>query len=862
MQNKERYNFASAEKKWREKWIEAKAFASNLSDTKTEKFYQLEMLPYPSGKIHMGHVRNYTLGDVRARVKRAQGYNVFHAMGWDAFGLPAENAAIERKVHPKSWTYENIAEMRKQLQAMGFSYDWDCEIATCDADYSHAEQRIFLAFLEHDLVYRKESWVNWDPIENTVLANEQVIDGCGWRSGAPVEKKKLPQWYMRISDQAEELLAGIKDLPNWPDKVKTMQENWIGKSQGAHVYFELENAVGDIADIDVFTTRPDTLFGASFCALSPLHPLSDILKNDNAKMQKFIEECNALGSAEASIEKAEKLGFDTGLKVKHPFIEGKLLPLYIANFVIMDYGSGALFGCPAHDARDFEFAKKYALDILPVVSPDGKNSPELEEAYTGDGIIINSDFLNGLDIEEAKKKSAETLQKQNRGKAATTYRLRDWGISRQRYWGCPIPLIHCDDCGMQPVPEKDLPVLLPEDVNFDDARNPLERHPTWKHTTCPKCNKDALRETDTLDTFIQSSWYFIRYLDPHNKEQPFDPKLVSHFLPVDQYIGGIEHAVLHLLYSRYFMRALVKCGFLPDEKKLHEPFAGLFTQGMVCHETYKNDKGEWLEPEQVRRTGNEAVLRDGGGVVKIGASIKMSKSKKNTVDPAHIISAYGADTARLFMMSNTPPERDLQWTESGVEGAWRYLNRLWRLVCVVKDDAKLQFDAKQVAKETPAYELLSATHQAIDNTTKDYDSFHYNRAVARIHELTNAIESFEAASDNDKALKLFSMRQLLLLLSPIAPHFAEEAWECLGSTKMICLEAWTKADTQYLGSSSITLAVQVNGKLRTTLESKDGDDGDELKQRALADENVIKAMEGKTPKKIILVPNKIINIVV
>lgn len=840
----------------------------------------LEMLPYPSGKIHMGHVRNYTLGDVMARLKRAQGRAVFHPMGWDAFGLPAENAAMQNKIHPRQWTERNIKDMRKQLQSMGFSYDWDCEVSTCDHDYSLAEQRIFLAFLQKDLVYRKETWVNWDSVENTVLANEQVIDGRGWRSGAPVEKKKLHQWYARMTNYSQDLLDAISKLSGWPDKVRLMQENWIGRSYGANINFELNQPLCDakgnkITHIQVFTTRQDTIFGASFCAISPQHPISDILAAKDRACKAFIEECNRSGTSESAIEKAEKRGYkcqlqEHQLQVRHPFIKGKLLPLYIANFVIMDYGSGALFGCPAHDARDLEFARKYGLEVIPVVSPDGSDDIKItDEAYVGDGKIINSDFLNGLGVDVAKQKASEALEKNNCGESTITFRLRDWGISRQRYWGCPIPIIHCENCGSIPVADKDLPILLPEDVDFDDPRNPLERHPTWKHTTCPQCHKPALRETDTLDTFFQSSWYFIRYLDRQNKEVPFDKEVAANFMPVDQYIGGVEHAVLHLLYARFFMRALVECQLLPPNSgssvDLREPFARLFTQGMVCHETYQDEHGHWLEPAQVIRNSKGATLADSGVAVEIGASVKMSKSKKNTIDPAKIIAAYGADTARLFMMSNTPPERDLQWTEAGVEGAWRYLNRLWRLACEIAEQGIIRATKRDY---TPAAEaLLLEVNQAITGVTNDFETFHYNRAVARIHALTNSLEGFVVKSSdsdtetNNEFVRFFGMRILLQLIAPITPHFAEEAWEQLGIAGMVCQQGWPQIDLSAPVQSETTLALQVNGKLRGTLSIAKDYDSEKLKELALRQENVIKAIGDKPIRKVILVPNKVINIV-
>ncbi|MEP2815745.1 MAG: leucine--tRNA ligase, partial [Alphaproteobacteria bacterium] len=669
-----RYNVKENEQKWQAAWDDKGCFQVR-EDNDRPKYYVLEMFPYPSGRIHMGHVRNYTLGDVVARYKKARGFNVLHPMGWDAFGLPAENAAIENKVPPAQWTRENIATMRRQLKTMGLSYDWDRELATCEPGYYRHEQKMFLDFLANGLVYRKESWVNWDPVENTVLANEQVIDGRGWRSGALVEKRQLSQWFLKITDYAEELLKGIETLDRWPDRVRLMQENWIGRSEGAHVRFQFDGRDGQL---DIYTTRPDTLFGASFCAVAANHPLAQELARGNPDLADFVAECNRLGTSEAAIETAEKMGFDTGVKVLHPFIDGHTLPVYVANFVLMDYGTGAIFGCPAHDQRDLDFARKYGLPVLPVVAPKGTDATAVtvgDEAFTDDGLLINSDFLDGLAVPDAKSKIIDRLEDMGIGTRAVNYRLRDWGVSRQRYWGCPIPIIHCGDCGIVPVPETDLPVELPADVDFSETGNPLARHPSWKHVACPTCGKPAERETDTFDTFFESSWYFARFCNPAS-DAPLDRAAVDYWLPVDQYIGGIEHAVLHLLYSRFFTRALKKCGYLSVE----EPFAGLLTQGMVCHQTFKDAAGKWLLPSQVVFDGDAAKHAETGQPVTLGRSEKMSKSKKNVVDPEAIIGAYGADTARLFMLSDSPPDRDLEWTDAGVDGAWRYLNRLWRLV--------------------------------------------------------------------------------------------------------------------------------------------------------------------------------------
>jgi leucyl-tRNA synthetase len=620
-----RYNFSEVEARWQEVWRERGTFTV-VTDPSRPKYYLMEMFPYPSGKLHVGHVRNYTMGDLLARYKRAQGFNVLHPMGWDAFGLPAENAAIASKIHPAAWTYANIATMRTQLQRMGLSYDWTREIATCHPEYYRHEQKMFLDFLERDLAYRKESWVNWDPVENTVLANEQVIDGRGWRSGALVEKRLLSQWFLRITRYADELVDALATLERWPERVRVMQENWIGRSEGARILFRLDGR-GDA--LDIFTTRPDTLFGASFCAIAPAHPLALELAATNPSLAEFVAECNRLGTSEAVLEQAEKRGFDTGVKALHPFLPGRALPVYVANFVLMEYGTGAIFGCPAHDQRDLDFARKYRLPVTPVVLPPGADRAAFaiaDEAYTGDGTVINSDFLDGLGVAEAKRRAIERIEALQAGHGTIAYRLRDWGVSRQRYWGCPIPVVHCRDCGIVPVPAADLPVVLPDDVTFDRPGNPLDQHPTWKHTTCPRCGGAARRETDTFDTFFESSWYFDRYCSPRS-ERAFDRRDVDYWMPVDQYIGGIEHAVLHLLYSRFFTRALRDCGYLD----LAEPFAGLFTQGMVCHETYRDADGLWLFPEEVRRGEGGTAVDRRDRPVSVGRTEKMSKSKKNVV---------------------------------------------------------------------------------------------------------------------------------------------------------------------------------------------------------------------------------------
>jgi leucyl-tRNA synthetase len=848
-----RYNAKETEEKWQAVWRERKSFEVE-TDPHRAKYYVMEMFPYPSGKLHVGHVRNYTMGDVVARYKRAQGFNVLHPMGWDAFGLPAENAAISSKVHPKEWTYANIAVMRDQLKRMGIAYDWRREIATCDPDYYRHEQKMFLDFLKAALAYRKESWVNWDPEENTVLANEQVIDGRGWRSGAPVEKRLLSQWFLKITDFAEELLAALKDLPRWPERVRLMQENWIGRSEGARVFFAL---AGRKDRLEVFTTRPDTLFGASFLAIAPNHKLAGELAKSDPQLQEFIAECNRMGTSEAVLETAEKKGYLTSVKAAHPFEPSRNLPVYVANFVLMEYGTGAIFGCPAHDQRDLEFARKYGLAVTPVVLPPGEDLKTFSignEAYTGDGNAINSGFLDGLDVAAAKRAAIERLEKLGSGAGTTVWRLRDWGVSRQRYWGCPIPVIHCGKCGIVPVPEKDLPVTLPDDVTFDQPGNPLVRHPTWKHVSCPQCGGKAVRETDTFDTFFESSWYFARYCSPRS-DKAFERRDVDYWMPVDQYIGGIEHAVLHLLYSRFFARALERCGYW----KIAEPFAGLFTQGMVCHETYQDRDGHWLFPEEVRRDEAGRLTGPGGGPVSAGRLEKMSKSKKNVVGLKSIVEAFGADTARLYLLSDSPPERDLEWTDAGIEGAWRYANRLWRLVS--ERPSPLPAPGAKIPNDPSVDDqrLRRVTHQTISFVTEDLDRFHFNKAVARLRELTNAVEENVRASG---AVLREGLETTVRLLSPMMPHLAEELWQALGHRELLVDQPWPKADPALLLAETVTLAVQVNGKLRGTVElPRDAGEGD-AREAALALPNVISALGGRAPRKTIVVPNRIVNVVV
>ncbi|MFZ4541650.1 MAG: leucine--tRNA ligase [Rickettsiales bacterium] len=838
-----RYNAREAEAKWQAAWAKADVFATPEKNNKPD-YFVLEMFPYPSGNIHMGHVRNYTLGDVTARFRRALGYNVLYPMGWDAFGLPAENAAIARKTHPKAWTLQNIATMREQLKSIGLSYDWSRELTTCLPEYYQHEQRFFLKMLERGIAYRKQAIVNWDPVDNTVLANEQVIDGRGWRSGALVERRTLNQWFLKITDYAEDLLKGLETLTAWPDKVRIMQEKWIGKSSGATLTLKVvchkPTKEPIYSDLEIYTTRPDTLYGMSFCAIAPDHPLAQSMIPFNTEAAAFIKECSQLGTSEEAIEKAEKKGFDTGLKVLHP-LTGLEFPLYIANFVLMDYGTGAIFGCPAHDQRDHDFASKYGLPIVPVIGPNGTALPPSNEAYTGDGLLINSPLFNGLTVEKAKERAIEELEGRGVGTRKINYRLRDWGVSRQRYWGCPIPIIHCADCGAVPVPDDQLPVTLPEDVTFDKPGNPLAHHPSWKHVNCPVCGKKAERETDTFDTFFESSWYPFCYASGGGANGITAE--ATRWTPVDQYIGGIEHAVLHLLYSRFFTRALKDCGILTIE----EPFTGLMTQGMVSHATFKDAAGGWVYPADViKDEAGNWKLAETNAPVTMGRSEKMSKSKHNTVDPRNIIDGYGADTARLFMMSDSPPDRGLEWTDAGIDGAWRYVQRLYRLIG----------DYTQAgSKGEDSLGLRKLTHKTIDAVTKDFESFHFNKAVARIRELTNAIEKEPAANTGEAIIATIH------LIAPLLPHLAEELWSMLGNTDLIASRAWPKADVALLEDETVTVAVQVNGKLRATLTLAKNLPEDEAKAAALAHPSVVSAMEGKSLKKAIVVPNRIVNLV-
>jgi len=853
-----RYDVKETEAAWQRAWEQARAFEVT-ADPARDKYYVLEMFPYPSGRIHMGHLRNYTIGDVVARYKRARGYNVLHPMGWDAFGLPAENAAIDRGVHPGEWTHANIDAMRAQLKAMGLSIDWTREIATCDPAYYAHEQAMFLDFVEAGLAYRAEAWVNWDPVDGTVLANEQVIDGKGWRSGAPVEQRKLPQWMFRITAFAQELLAALDELPRWPEKVRTMQRNWIGRSEGARIFFPLADRDDTL---EVFSTRPDTLFGAAFCALSPHHPLAQALAAGDPALRDFLNACEQLGTSEEAIERAEKKGYDTGLRCRHPLMPDVELPLYVANFVLMAYGTGAIFGCPAHDQRDLDFARAYGLPVTPVVLPpdaDPATFTVATEAYVGPGTIFNSDFLDGLEVETAKARAIQRLEREGLGEGKVQYRLRDWGVSRQRYWGCPIPMVHCAGCGVVPVSKDQLPVTLPEDVDFAQPGNPLERHPTWKHATCPQCGGAATRETDTFDTFVESSWYFARFCSPRS-DTAFDRAEVDYWLPVDQYIGGIEHAVLHLLYARFFTRALQHCGYLSAT----EPFAGLFTQGMVAHETYKSAEGKWLAPSQVRPAGaGGELVDDQDRPVTRGRVEKMSKSKRNTVDPTEIIDSYGADTARWFMLSDSPPERDMEWTEAGVEGAHRFLQRLWRLVTESRAGLPAAGTPPPAAPGGAALALRRATHKTVAAVTEDIERFRFNKAVARLYELANTLSG--AGAEGGGADVAWARREGLEMLArlsaPMIPHLAEELWRHLGGTDMLVNQPWPEADPALTLAETITVAVQVNGKKRATVDlPRDAAEAD-ARAAALAAGPVQKALAGKDPRKVIVVPNRIVNVV-
>ncbi|HEX8585917.1 MAG TPA: leucine--tRNA ligase [Allosphingosinicella sp.] len=849
-----RFNPLEADAHWQKVWEERGTFHASDSSGKP-KAYILEMFPYPSGRIHMGHVRNYTMGDVLARFRRMNGFEVLHPMGWDAFGMPAENAAMEKKVHPGAWTRSNIETMKGQLKRIGFALDWSREVATCEPDYYGHEQALFLDLFEAGLVYRKQSEVNWDPVDMTVLANEQVIDGRGWRSGALVERRKLSQWFLKITDFADELLDGLGELDQWPDKVRLMQENWIGKSQGLRFRFDLVAPLAEIGSFEVFTTRPDTIFGASFAAIAADHPIAQALADGNPAAAAFIEECKRGGTTAAELETAEKKGFDTGLCVRHPLDPACELPLYIANFVLMDYGTGAIFGCPAHDQRDLDFARKYGLPVSRVVAPTPEEAadPIGNEAYTGPGRLVNSRFLDGLTAQDGIREVISRAEADGWGEGTTVWRLRDWGVSRQRYWGTPIPIIHCDACGAVPVPREQLPVVLPEDVSFDIPGNPLDRHPTWNKADCPNCGGAARRETDTLDTFVNSSWYFIRFAS-QPAGAPFDKAVAESWLPVDQYIGGVEHAILHLLYARFWTRALSRIGRLD----VQEPFKGLFTQGMVTHPSYsqKRDGEErpvYFSPDEIaRRPDGSAYLTATGEDVIVGRVEKMSKSKRNTVDPDEIIDQYGADAVRWFMLSDSPPERDLPWSEAGIEGSWRFVQRLWRLA----SEAAGGSHSTWLGGDGEDKPLARKLHQTVAAVAANVEALAFNKAVANVYELANAIEKAAPSPTRQQAIET-----LILLVAPMVPHLAEAAWASLDRDGLIADAPWPEVDSALLVEDEVTIAVQVNGKLRDTLTAAKGAAKDDLEQLALASDKVQRVLEGKAPRKVIVVPDRLVNIV-
>jgi leucyl-tRNA synthetase len=859
-----RYEPKIAEPRQQARWAAADAFRIPTEGTGRPKYYVLEMFPYPSGAIHMGHARNYVMGDVVARSKRAQGFDVLHPMGWDAFGLPAENAAIERGIHPGDWTWSNIAAMREQLKLLGLSLDWSREFATCDPAYYGKQQAWFLELLKRGLVYRKDSVVNWDPVDNTVLANEQVVDGRGWRSGAVVEKRKLNQWFLRITDYADDLIEGLKELEGrWPDKVRLMQENWIGKSRGATLWWEIAEAPAFLPasapgepnhardPVEVYTTRPDTLFGASFLALAPDHPLTRAIAAHRPDVAAFMATCAQSGTSEADIEKAEKLGVDLGVRVRHPFDADRTVPVWAANFVLSTYGSGAIFGCPAHDQRDLDFARKYDLPVIPVVRPDDAAADFSvgSEAYVGPGRLFNSDFMDGMEVEPAKAEAIARLEAAGQGEGATLYRLRDWGVSRQRYWGCPIPVIHCATCGPVGVPADQLPVELPRDVTFDTPGNPLDRHPTWKHVACPSCGKEAVRETDTLDTFVDSSWYFARFTDPTAAE-PISRAAADKWLPVDQYIGGVEHAVLHLLYARFISRALSDAGLM----SVREPFAGLFTQGMVVHETYRRTDGGWVEPTDVELT-NDAGKRAArqlstGEMLTIGDIEKMSKSKKNVVAPQEIVDTYGVDAGRLFVLSDSPPERDVQWTPGGVEGASRFVQRVWTEVD--------SFDPDAPPHESDAA-LIRETHKAIKAVSEGVSGFRFNSAIAKLYAFVAVVRDHGAAGS---VARREALSALIRLVAPFTPHLAEECWTRIGEEGMVLDAPWPAFDPALATDDEVILPIQVNGKRRGEIRVARGLEPAEVEALVMADADVQARLEGQTVRKIVVVKDRIVNLVV
>ena len=850
------YNPKEIEEQVQAYWEDNHSFEVR-EDPEKEKFYCLSMLPYPSGNLHMGHVRNYTIGDVMSRYQRMLGRNVMQPMGWDAFGLPAENAAIENKTSPKTWTYENIDTMKGQLKQMGLSIDWSREVATCDKLYYQNQQKLFLKFYRKNLIYKKESLVNWDPAENTVLANEQVIDGKGWRSGAEVEQKKLSQWFFKITDYADNLLNALEKMSGWPDKVKTMQRNWIGKSFGCEIEFEVSTELKQFngEKLRIFTTRPDTIFGATFCALSPFHPLVDKLIKTSESLNKQISELRSQKISEESIARNEKIGIETELFIKHPFIENKLLPVFIANFILMDYGSGAIYGCPAHDQRDLDFANKYKLEVIQVINPSDNTEFDGKNAYTGNGKLMNSQFLNGLSIEDAKKEVIQRVEKSSLGKKTTNYRLRDWGVSRQRYWGCPIPIMYREDGKVIEVPESELPLKLPDDIDLSIPGNPLDNHPTWKHTKCPETGMKAIRETDTLDTFVDSAWYFLRFCSPLESKEPFNIDEVNYWMPVDQYVGGVEHAILHLLYSRFFTKAL-------DIKGIDEPFDSLFTQGMVCHNTFQNESKAWVYPNDVEKKNSNYFQISTGERVVMGEIESMSKSKKNVIDPESIINAYGADSARWFMLSDSPPEKDINWTDSGIHGAWKICQKIWTLV-----GKNQQFLEKSNESNVPNYEgrnlvFMKTIHQNLHAITQSIEKFQMNVSIARVFEIVNSISKFDIIDEKDSIAVREALFILIRVIEPMVPHLAEECWSLTGKESSISNEPWPKVDAKYLENKEVTVVIQINGKRRgEVIVSKDASEN-EVKKEMQNIKNIKDALSEKNILKSIYVPNKILNIVV
>lgn len=892
----ENYNHKLTEKKWQKFWADNNTFHFDPNN-KREKFYMLPMFLYPSGEMHVGHLRNFSISDVIARFKRLQGYNVLHPTGADAFGLPAENAAIKRGIHPSEWTYKNLDKIMKSMLSCGLSFDISRVFATCDPEYYGFQQKLFIDLYKHGLAYQKESYVNWDPVDQTVLANEQVIDGRGWRSDALVEKKKLKQWFFKITKYADKLLDGIKngDLKGWPEKVRLMQENWIGKSEGATVrfgickdkannsYVKLCNESAKAFDfIEVYTTRPDTLFGASFVGISPNHPLAEELAKNNKEIADFIEECKKAPVDEESLETMEKKGIPTGIFVEHPFDKNWKLPVWVANFILMDYGTGAIFACPAHDQRDYDFATKYNLPIKPVVVPESEitqNSPShqgemgdesqnnennfqfstlnFQLPFTDEGIAINSDFLNGLPTKEAKQKAIEKIEELGIGERKINYRLRDWGVSRQRYWGCPIPMIYCEHCGVVPEKEENLPVKLPEDVVFDGKGNPLANHPTWKYTTCPCCGRPAIRETDTMDTFVDSSWYFMRFVDL-DKKNPVNTELCNKLLPIDQYVGGIEHATMHLIYSRFFTKVMADMGYI--DKSIKEPAKRLFNQGMVCHKAYKNCKKEWCYPWNVKEENGKYYDINTGEELNCQGIIKMSKSKCNVVDINTVIEDYGADSARLFVLSDTPADKDFEWTTEGIEGTWKYINRVWKIGATFALEQDLdKIKNIQINKKN---ELLIENHKAIKDITSYFNNMEFNKAIARLREFSNFIEKAKINDDEDLAIKYLAISNLIKMLAPFAPHVCEELNKMLKHNETLDIAEWPKFDEKLTVDSEITIAIQVNGKLRGDMKAKKDEDKKIIEELAKNQENVKKYLEGKEIKKVIIVPNRLINFVI